>query len=41
MKRRVSIHDRLGGRVSTQDQLEDEANDRVPDEEPFNREIEH
>jgi hypothetical protein len=41
VKRRVSVHDQLGGRVSTQDQLEDEAKDRVPDEEPFNREIEH
>lgn len=37
----VFVHDRLGKRVSFQDQLEDKANDRVRYEEPFNFEIEH
>jgi hypothetical protein len=37
----VPIHDQLGCRVNIHDRLEDMANDRVPDEEPLNREIEH
>jgi hypothetical protein len=37
----IPVHDRLGSRISVEDQLEVRANDRVPDEEPLNHDVEH
>ena len=40
-RRHTPVHDRLGKMISSQEQLEQEANARVPDDQPLVREDEY